>query len=105
MIEGTTPTFILSITDEDVDLTLASRVIVSFKQAYTGVDLRKEGNSIDVEAKQVSVYLTQDESLSFATGKPIDLQINWVYEDSSRSCTRIETIEVTKNLIEEVINP
>lgn len=105
MIEGTTPTFVLSITDEDVDLTLASRVIVSFKQAASGIDLRKQGDSIEVEAKEVSVYLTQAETLSFATNKPIKIQVNWVYEDKSRSCTVIKTITASENLIEEVIEP
>lgn len=105
MIKGTTPTFILSITDEDIDLTLASKVVVSFKQTASGVDLRKEGDSIEVEPTQVSVYFTQEESLRFQVNKPIEVQINWVYADSSRSATVIKTVSVSKNLIEEEIDP
>jgi hypothetical protein len=105
MIEGTTPTFILTITDDNVDLTQASKIVVSFKQDAGNVDLRKSGDDIVVTEKQVSVYLTQEETLPFVTGKPIRIQINWVYANRSRSATVIKTISVSENLIQEVIEP
>ncbi len=105
MIEGTTPTFILTITEDSVDLTQASKIVVSFKQAAGNIDLRKSGDDIAVEAHQVSVYLTQEETLRFVSGKPIRIQINWVYQDRSRSATVIKTIAVSENLVQEVIEP
>ena len=102
VVRATTPTFIFQ-TDGDVDLTLASEVHVTFSSF--GVLLDKTGEDIDVEAKQVSVYLTQSETLLFKPGN-CEVMINWVYEDGSRGSNDPDNpimFKVTKNLLSKVI--
>lgn len=100
MIRGTTPTFVLTI-DETVDLTEASNVYVSFENDNVEL-VKKSGDSgVVVEAHQVSVYLTQEETLKFR--KSMEVQLNWTYANGSRGCTKIVNVPVGKNLIEEVL--
>lgn len=100
MIRGTTPTFVLTI-DESVDLTEAQNVYVSFENDSVEL-VKKSGDSgVVVEAHQVSVYLSQEETLQFK--KNLSVQINWTYANGSRGCTKIVSVPVGKNLIEEVL--
>lgn len=104
MIKGTTPTFILTIDDANVDLTEAT-VYVTFKQdgdGCRGLSLTKTGDDITVSANEVDVYLTQAETLKFQKGQ-LYIQLNWVYADGSRACSDIKAIKVDKNLIEAVL--
>lgn len=100
MVRGTTPTFQLKITDEDVDLTQALNVYATFKQL--GIQIDKSGDDIEVSEKQVDVYLSQSESLQFAEGD-IEVQLNWTYADGKRAATRIKRIPVGKNLVGRVL--
>lgn len=97
---GTTPTFQLKITNDDVDLTQASNVYVSFTQL--GLKLEKSGDDIVVAAKQVDVYLSQEETLQFEEGT-VEVQINYTYGDGSRAATKIKKISISKNLIGRVL--
>lgn len=101
MIRGTTPTFRLTINDDDVDLTQAANVYVSFKQGC-GTSLTKTGSDVEVQAKQVDVYLSQKETLLFKEG-PLDIQLNWVYDNGERACSKVVRIEVEDNLIGRVL--
>ena len=100
MYRGTTPTFELKINDENIDLTDADNVYVTFrtkkgKQTYTG-------DALEVSAREVDVFLTQEQTLAFPTGTA-EVQINWTYEDGKRACTNIARIVISENLIEEVL--
>lgn len=100
MYRGTTPTFELKINDENIDLTEADNVYVTFrtkkgKSTYTG-------EALEVTEQQVDVYLTQEQTLAFPTGI-VEVQINWTYENGKRACTNIARIVVSENLIEEVL--
>lgn len=99
MIRGTTPTFTLTINDT-VDLTEAANVYVTFHSRQG--DLTKTGDDLEISANVVNVYLTQEETLSFVVGR-CELQINWTYNDGSRACTNIVTVDVGANLINEVL--
>lgn len=102
VVRATTPTFRF-ITTGDVDLTLASEVHVTFSSF--GVLLDKTGEDLDVEAKQISVYLDQSDTLSFRVGK-CEVMINWVYSDGSRGSNDPDNpiiIYVTKNLLDKII--
>ena len=102
MIRGTTPTFRLTINDDSVDLTQAEHVYVTFKQGC-GISLSNTGSDVEVQAKQVDVYLAQKETLLFRTGQ-LDIQLNWTYDQGQqRACSRVVTIEVEDNLIGRVI--
>lgn len=100
MIRGTTPTFSLKFTDDDLDLTLAYNVYATFKQEEN--EITKTGSDLDISAKQVDVYLDQEESLRFARGK-VEVQLNWTYEDGKRACSNIVKVDVGKNLIGSVL--
>lgn len=100
MIRGTTPTFKLRLKDTSIDLTKADNIYVSFSQK--SVRLMKSGEDLEVNGNEVDVYLTQEESLKFVDGE-VEMQINWTYDDGSRACTNIVTINVSKNLIGRVL--
>ena len=93
---GTTPTFVLEFSAEEVDLAEAENLYVTIKQGhkeltYTGDDLVLEGNSI-------KVYLPQEESLKFKPGI-IEIQANWTYGDGDRACSDIVQLEADRNLL------
>ena len=100
MIRGTTPTFKLRLKDTSIDLTKADNIYVSFSQK--SVRLMKSGEDLEVNGNEVDVYLTQEESLKFVDGE-VEIQINWTYDDGSRACTNIVSINVSKNLIGRVL--
>lgn len=102
VVRATTPTFIFQTTN-NVDLTLASEVHVTF-DSY-GVKLDKTGEDLDVEAKQVSVYLNQEDTLKFRPGT-CEAMINWKYPDGNRGSSDPDhpiKFVVNKNLLDQVI--
>ncbi len=102
VVRATTPTFIFE-TSDDVDLTLASGVHVTFSSF--GVLLDKTDEDLDVESQRISVYLDQEDTLKFKPGR-CEVMINWVYEDGSRGSSDPDDpiiINITKNLLNKVI--
>lgn len=100
MIRGTTPTFILTIDDDNVDLTEASNVYVTFKQNLR--EVTKTGSDLVISAQQVEVYMSQEETLSFGTGM-VSVQMNWTYDGGKRACTNIVRVDIGENLKEVVL--
>lgn len=100
MIRGTTPTFKLKISDENVDLTQVTNVYATFSQA--GKVITKTGDDLEVLANEVDVYLSQEETLSFKFST-LEIQLNWTYEDQKRASTKIAKVSIGRNLINEVI--
>ena len=102
--KGTTPTYIFTL-PEDIDLSSADSVYVTFcKTNYENI-LTKEDNEMEIDVNTVSVFLTQEETLSFPRGDVL-VQINWLYDDGNttqRACSEIITIPAKRNLIDEVI--
>ncbi len=102
VVRATTPTFIFQ-TSDDVDLTLASEVHVTFSSF--GVLLDKTGADLDVTTQQISVYLSQEDTLKFKPGK-CEAMINVKYPDGSRGSSDPDhpiIFTVTKNLLAKVI--
>lgn len=106
MIIGTTPTFTLKIKrTSNVDLTLANNIYITLKQGSilltkTGVDV------IIVDEKTIQVSLTQEESLNFTIDKPIELQLNWTYNEANivkRAATKVATVSLEKQLLKQVL--
>lgn len=105
---GTTPTFELTL--ESVDLTEAYNVYVSFSPGGAvgrlNPVLTKTGDDLTVayedDTSTVSVYLSQEETLSFGTGK-VNIQLNWTYPDGSRAASEIATFSLLTNLLNEVV--
>lgn len=106
MFRGTTPTYVFNLSDQTVDLTAASKVFVTFARKDGSEILTKAGDELDVSAHSVSVFLTQEETLSFPTGQ-VNMQLNWLYDEggvTKRACTRIISISSAKNLKNEVLS-
>lgn len=100
MVQGTTPTFILTL-PTTVDLTAISNLYFSLEQGSTKIT--KTGTDLSIDGQNVSVYLNQSETLKFNTGSRANLQLNWTYPDGSRACSNIVSVTVGLNLIKEVI--
>ena len=97
---GTTPTFRHTFTEEELDLTAANNVYVTYKQGTKS--LTKTGEDIAVEPKAVTVYLTQKETLMFKEGT-LESQVNWTGSDGKRAASKVKGIELEKQLLDKVV--
>lgn len=104
MIRGTTPTFILELEDETIDLTLANNVYISIVSNTVTYQKKSGDEGVTVEPHRVLVYLTQAESLQFTAKEKIEFQLNWTYADGSRVATTIMSKRADRNLLEEVVD-
>lgn len=103
MIRYTTPALPLEI--EGIDLTQQQDVYVSIVQG--GKELRKSGNaltiSFDGESTTIVVTLSQEETASFKERLSVAVQVNWINSAGQRDATDIAALDVTRNLLDEVI--
>lgn len=89
-----------------VDLTGAD-IYVTIKQGQR--KLQKTGSDVvsvyDSESGKttLSVTLTQEETGAFMSQKDATIQVNWIFADGTRDATNIKKIEVSENLLSEVI--
>ena len=97
---GTTPTYILTFTEESLDLTEANNVYVTFRKGAK--ILTKTGSDIEVSAQQIEVYLNQKETLSFSQGD-VEVQVNWTLAGGKRAASEVVTIPLSRQLLEKVI--
>ena len=96
---GTTPTFVFTLQSNDVDLTQAAHVYVDIKGAQV---ISKSDADLTVTEKTISVYLTQEETLSLGTGL-IKFQANWTYTGGQRGGSAIGEYIFSDNLRREVL--
>ena len=52
---------------------------------------------------ELSVSLSQEETGAFLAGRRAEVQVNWIFSDGTRDATNIKQIDVSENLIAEVI--
>lgn len=103
---GTTPTLHLTFTEEELDLTTANNVYVTFKQNTR--EITKSGDDLVVAEKQIDVYLSQKDTLGFRAGA-VEVQANWISDvlDSSgnpkRTGSEVATVEFSKQLLERIL--
>lgn len=97
---GTTPTLVLTFTDDNLDLTSAAGVYVTFK--YGPNALTKTGEDLTVEAKKITVSFSQEETLSFPEG-PMQIQANWTGADGFRAASEIQVFNWSRQLLPEVL--
>jgi len=97
---GTTPTFTLSFDGSEIDLTEAESVYVTF--VGSGKKITKTGESLDVQEKSVSVFLSQQESLSLPEGD-VEIQANWTYADGRRCASDCVVYRFTRQLLDKVV--
>lgn len=99
MVQATTPTFILTLPDT-VDLSQAANIYFSLRQK--NVIIEKSNDDLTVDGQTVSVYLSQAETLQLVSGAA-QIQLNWTYANGSRACSNIVSVQVTENLLKEVV--
>lgn len=97
---GTTPTITLTIDDETIDLTQATNVYVTFSRR--GNIVTKTGTDLTIDENTIEVTLSQAETLAFSDG-PVDVQANWTYAGGARCATEIAGLDLTRQLLERVI--
>lgn len=100
MIQGTTPTFTLTL-PETIDLSEAEHVIFTIEQL--GHAVSKNENEMTINAHEVAISLGQEDTLYFDDAFEAMIQLNWTYEDGTRAATKVKTIKVDKNLYKGVI--
>lgn len=102
IVRLTTPTMIFRTTDQ-IDLTLATDVHVTFNSF--GATLDKTGEDVNVEAKSLGVYLHQEDTKFLKVGK-CEVMINWKYPDGTRGSSDPDhpiIIDIKKNLLDRII--
>ena len=97
---GTTPTFLLTFTEEGLDLTEARNVYVTFRMGDRG--LTKTGEDLTVEEKQITVCLSQEEMLMFPKGS-VRIQANWTSADGGRAASNVCLYPLTEQLLPKVV--
>lgn len=97
----TTPTFTFDFgTTENLDLTEASSVYVTFKSKHN--ILTKSGSTLEVDPKQIRVHLSQTDTSIFSVGI-VEIQANWVMPDGFRGASEVYEFNVDKQLLQKVI--
>lgn len=99
MTQATTPTFILTMPNS-VDLSEAANVYFTLKQ--NNVEIEKKTSDLVIEGQTVSVFLSQLDTLQLTAGTA-QMQLNWTYENGSRACSNIVSVNVTENLLKAVV--
>ena len=97
--KGVSPTFTFTFSDENLDLTQAAHVYVTFKN---GATITKSDADLTIAARQIDVYLTQAETLAFRQGAT-QIQVNWTYGDGSRAASEVVSFSFSNNLLDEVL--
>ena len=97
----TTPVFTLTFTEKELDLTQATGVFVTFKQANKVMTVT--GGDLVVTEKTIEVSFTQEDTAEFCEGD-VEIQANWVTGDGSRAASDVVTYQFTKQLLQEVIS-
>lgn len=97
----TTPTLVITI--DKPELIDTSGIYVTFAQ---GAQLLTINSDIDVTATETGVQLelelTQLQTAGFVPGRA-QLQVNWLESNGNRGATEIATINITDNLLNQVI--
>ena len=96
----TTPTFSLTFSEQTLDLTQATNVYVTFQSGdYV---LTKTGSDLEVQAKQIDVYLSQSETSRF---KPcmVKIQANWTTSTGDRAASNVVPYQISEQLLKRVV--
>lgn len=97
----TTPTFTLTFDDENLDLTEAENVYVTFRSG--GARITKSGEDLTVNEKTIDVFLTQSDTGKFSDSEGVDIQANWTMAGEGRAASEVAHYEISEQLLNEVI--
>lgn len=98
-IKGTTPTIIFTSPDT-FDCTLPSKIVLTVKSGAK-VIIRKENEDLDIQEHSISVWFSQEETLSFQ--REIKMQLNMLYDDGNRAASDEKRFEWKDNQLNEVM--
>lgn len=102
MHKGITPTFTLTL-PEEIDLTYASNVYVTFKDRKGNNKITKTGPDLTIDTNTIQVYLGQEETLSLSD---VFIQVNWTYIEgglTKRAASEVAAVHFKPNLEEGVL--
>lgn len=99
MRRGTTPIHTFS---TDIDLTDAEAIYITYKQSGQTV-MEKTAEDITITEDSLTVKLTQEETLAFALGKPVEMQIRARFADGTAVASQIMRTKADAILKEGVI--
>ena len=99
--QGATPTFILTL-PAGWDLTLASKVVASFR--CLGVQYDITPAAADITASTVTVRLTQEQTLALTQGATLKVQLNWLYSNGIRAASKVWCGQIDEQLLQEVMS-
>ena len=107
MVNYTTPTITLKV--EDVNISSGYDVYATLEQGKykltkSGSDLTLTTETVQQHTNTIITFeLSQEESASFDYSRYVNVQVNWINSSGKRAATEIKTIEVMRNLLNEVI--
>ncbi len=99
--QGATPTFILTL-PTGWDLTLASKVVASFR--CFGVQYDVEPDAADITATTVTVRLTQEQTLAWDYRSILKVQLNWLLPNGVRVASSVWEGVINEQLLTEVMS-
>ena len=108
MYKGITPTIILTLPESSAVLS-ASHVYVTIADKVKSFTKQDDELTIEADTEHetinISVFLTQSETLAFHKGS-VMIQVNWTYMESGtskRACSTIGKLTFADNLLNGVI--
>ena len=97
MKRGTTPTHTFTV---DVDLTSATVIYLTYKQNGQTI-VERDKSHMAVTTDQISITLTQEETLAFSTSGNIQIQIRAGFSDGSRIASDILSVNPAGAILKE----
>lgn len=98
----TTPTLVFTFSDENLDLTQASSIMLSLTSMKTGAQVDKPGEELTIQAKRVDCDLTQEESGLLAAGKVL-AKLHWKLPSGKRGASEDRYFDVTETNYKKVM--
>lgn len=100
IIIGTTPTVVIEIEGESVDLSGVTEFLATIEQSSIVAVI--EAQRVEVEGNYLSVSLRQEDTLRFREGEAT-MQVNWKYPDGLRGAIEQMDIEFLPNSYRKVM--
>ena len=99
MRRGTTPTHKFKV---PIDLRSAVKVYITYKQGNQ-VKVEKTKDDMEITEDQITLQLTQEDTLAFSTIGDVEIQCRARYADGAAPASNIKKVPVCKILKEGII--
>jgi len=98
MYQGTTPTLVLTLDDANLDGCTCYVTIKSGSKLVT-----KSGTDLDVSGNQISVMLSQDDTLGMTPGS-VEIQARWIDSNGNAMASDVGKAKVSGVLYKQTID-